>query len=80
MVYSQGMVECVPQTVYSTVCATDVTYWPYDVVNCSVHIGAWMQTGEEITVNNDQGIVSIHLLTLNLPTTTIVAQSFLMFC
>jgi hypothetical protein len=66
MVNSAGMVDCVPPTVYSTICATDVTYWPYDVVNCSVVVGAWMQTGEEIAINNDQGIVSISQLIVSI--------------
>ena len=61
-VESDGHVVCVPRTVYSSLCAPDLTYWPYDVVNCSVVIGAWMQAGEEITVNNDQGNVSIYQL------------------
>ena len=56
------MVTCVPRTVYSTICTTDVTYWPYDVVECSVVVGAWMKTADEITINNDWGKVSIYQL------------------
>jgi hypothetical protein len=58
------MVTCVPRTVYSTICAPDFTYWPYDVVKCTVVVGAWMKTGEEITVNNDNNKVSIYQLTI----------------
>lgn len=54
-----GMVTCLPPTVYHTICAPDITYWPYDVMNCSLDVGAWMQTGEEITVNTNRGIVSL---------------------
>jgi hypothetical protein len=56
------MVTCVPPTVYHTICAPDITYWPYDVMNCSLEVGAWMQTGEEITVNTNRGIVSNSIL------------------
>jgi len=58
-VQSARKVTCVPRTVYSTICTTDFTHWPYDVVKCSLVVGAWMNTGEEITVNNDSGEVSI---------------------
>jgi hypothetical protein len=61
VVESSGMVTCVPRTVYSSICASDVTYWPYDVINCSLQIGAWMQTGEEITVNTNDGTVSNYI-------------------
>jgi hypothetical protein len=57
-----GMVTCVPSTVYHTICSPDITYWPYDVLNCSLEVGAWMQTGEEITVNTNRGIVSTYNL------------------
>jgi hypothetical protein len=33
-------------------------------MNCSLEVGAWMQTGEEITVNTNQGIVSAYTLGL----------------
>jgi hypothetical protein len=56
------MVTCVPPTIYHTICAPDITYWPYDVMNCSLEVGAWMQTGEEITVNTNRGIVSTYIL------------------
>jgi hypothetical protein len=65
-VYPDGSVFCVPPTVYSTICATDVTYWPYDVVNCSVEIAPWLRTGEEITVRNYMGGVSINQIIVNI--------------
>jgi len=52
------MVSCVPSTVYFTLCTLDLTYWPYDQVNCSLRLGAWMQTGEEINLTTLQDNVS----------------------
>jgi hypothetical protein len=60
MVQSSGKVTCVPRTVYSTICTTDVTHWPYDVVKCSVVVGAWMAQGDEISVKNDSDKVFLH--------------------
>ncbi|KDR17732.1 Neuronal acetylcholine receptor subunit beta-3 [Zootermopsis nevadensis] len=60
LVDSSGVVTCVSRTVYFSICAPDIAYWPYDAMNCSVQIGAWMQTGEEIAVNTNHGIVNIY--------------------
>lgn len=54
-----GMVSCVPSTVYFTLCTLDLTYWPYDQVNCSLRLGAWMQTGEEINLTTLQDNVDL---------------------
>jgi hypothetical protein len=55
---STGKVSCVPSTVYFTLCKPDLTYWPYDQVNCSLRLGAWMQYGEEINITTAQENVS----------------------
>lgn len=55
---SRGKVSCVPSTVYFTLCNPDLTYWPYDQVNCSLRLGAWMQYGEEINITTTQENVS----------------------
>lgn len=61
LVDSSGVVTCVSRTVYFSICAPDIAYWPYDAMNCSVQIGSWMQTGEEIAVNTNHGIVSTYI-------------------
>jgi len=57
-VQSTGKVNCVPSTVYFTLCTPDLTYWPYDQVNCSLRLGAWMQKGQEINLTTLQDNVS----------------------
>jgi hypothetical protein len=56
---STGKVHCVPSTVYFTICNPDLTYWPYDRMNCSLHLGAWMQKGQEINLTTLQDAVSL---------------------
>ncbi|XP_023726354.1 neuronal acetylcholine receptor subunit beta-3 isoform X2 [Cryptotermes secundus] len=56
---STGKVSCVPSTVYFTLCNPDLTYWPYDQVNCSLRLGAWMQYGEEINITTTQENVDL---------------------
>jgi len=54
-----GKVNCIPSTVYFTFCKADLTYWPYDKLNCSLRLGAWMQKGEEINITTAQDNVSM---------------------
>jgi hypothetical protein len=55
---STGKVSCVPSTVYYVLCSADLTDWPYDLVNCSLRLGAWMQYGDEINITTVQNNVS----------------------
>jgi len=57
-VMSNGKVKCVPLSVYFTLCTPDLTYWPYDQVNCLLRLGAWMQNGEGINLDTLQDNVS----------------------
>ncbi|CAL7939611.1 unnamed protein product [Xylocopa violacea] len=43
-----GVVLCVPSTTYTTYCDSDHTWWPYDTMNCSLHIASWSYTNDEI--------------------------------
>ncbi|XP_011495908.1 PREDICTED: neuronal acetylcholine receptor subunit alpha-2-like [Ceratosolen solmsi marchali] len=56
-----GTVICVSSIKYSTQCDTDFTYWPYDTQVCSIHMGSWTHTGEEISFDFRQR--SINMLT-----------------
>lgn len=33
-------------------CWPDLRYWPFDVQNCTIKIGSWYHTGEEININD----------------------------
>ncbi|XP_076237953.1 nicotinic acetylcholine receptor beta2 subunit [Calliopsis andreniformis] len=48
--YHQGTLYCVPMTVYTTHCESDHTWWPYDLMNCSIHIASWSYSNDEIDV------------------------------
>jgi hypothetical protein len=61
-VKANGKVSCVPSTEYFVLCKPDLTYWPYDKVNCSLLLGAWMQRGEEINITTGQEYVSTKTL------------------
>ncbi|XP_058803962.1 neuronal acetylcholine receptor subunit alpha-2-like isoform X2 [Phymastichus coffea] len=51
LLFSTGTISCVPTMRYTTQCDTDYTYWPYDKQKCSIRMGSWTHTGEEISLN-----------------------------
>ncbi|CAD1472741.1 unnamed protein product, partial [Heterotrigona itama] len=46
----KGTVLCVPTTTYTTFCESDHTWWPYDVMNCTIHVGSWSYASDEINL------------------------------
>lgn len=45
---SNGTVTCVPHVAHSGICRTSLRSWPYDVQNCTLYFGSWMNTGEQV--------------------------------
>ncbi|XP_047040726.1 neuronal acetylcholine receptor subunit alpha-5-like [Helicoverpa zea] len=45
---SDGTVTCVPHVAHSGICRTSLRSWPYDVQNCTLYFGSWMNTGEQV--------------------------------
>ncbi|KOC58999.1 Neuronal acetylcholine receptor subunit alpha-2 [Habropoda laboriosa] len=43
-----GNIFCVPAMSYTTSCESDSTWWPYDMINCTIHIGSWAYHAHEI--------------------------------
>ena len=43
-----GEVICVPTLKLNTQCETDYADWPYDAHVCSIKMGSWSHTGEQI--------------------------------
>lgn len=56
---SDGTVTCVPHIAHSGICRTSLRSWPYDVQNCTLYFGSWMNTGEQVnfTFYNKQPVV-----------------------
>ncbi|XP_012263313.2 neuronal acetylcholine receptor subunit alpha-5-like [Athalia rosae] len=45
---SNGMTMCVLPVKYVTRCVADFKHWPFDRQNCTIRLGSWAHTGEEI--------------------------------
>lgn len=48
LVMYDGNVTCVPHIAHSGICRTSLKSWPYDVQNCTLYFGSWMNTGEQV--------------------------------
>ncbi|XP_076621652.1 nicotinic acetylcholine receptor beta2 subunit [Colletes latitarsis] len=46
-----GLIVCKPRIVYSTFCTSDRTWWPYDVMNCSIHIDCYSYSANGGQIN-----------------------------
>lgn len=45
---SNGMVSCIPPCKHVSKCSPNYTRWPFDRQNCTIHIGTWVDSGDEI--------------------------------
>lgn len=49
LVTSTGAVTCIPHMIFRGLCTSNYKRWPYDVQNCTLTFGTWMQKGEEVS-------------------------------
>lgn len=47
----KGTVSCIPPCSHAAKCDAKYDRWPFDVQNCTLHIGTWVNSGEEIDFN-----------------------------
>ncbi|XP_006617845.1 5-hydroxytryptamine receptor 3A-like isoform X1 [Apis dorsata] len=52
IVFNSGTILCVPFTTYTPVCEFDHSWWPYDILNCTIHIASWSHGSNEIKLNS----------------------------
>lgn len=48
MILSTGVVSCIPPCSHTGRCSPNYTRWPFDQQNCTLHIGTWVNSGDEI--------------------------------
>lgn len=48
VINSTGAVQCIPPCSHSAECDAKYNRWPYDTQNCSLHVGAWVVSGQEV--------------------------------
>ncbi|XP_068975849.1 acetylcholine receptor subunit beta-like [Bombus flavifrons] len=52
IVQHDGVILCVPMTTFATFCESDHTWWPYDMMNCTIHIASWSHGSNEISLRS----------------------------
>lgn len=45
---SDGTVSCIPPCTHTAECYARYERWPYDTQNCTLRIGTWVHTGQEV--------------------------------
>lgn len=58
VVTSAGIVSCIPPCTHSAKCTPKYDRWPFDTQNCTLHIGTWVNSGEEIDYKIKKTIIS----------------------
>lgn len=48
VITSAGNIACIPPCIHTVRCSADFSTWPFDTQNCSLHIGTWINSGDEI--------------------------------
>ncbi|XP_055372061.1 neuronal acetylcholine receptor subunit beta-3-like [Condylostylus longicornis] len=64
-VVSSGQVSCIPSCTHSAFCKTNFKNWPFDIQNCTFHMGSWINSGDEIRFVEQQIIIDKSGLTHN---------------
>lgn len=58
VISSTGIVSCIPPCTHDAKCVPNYTRFPFDTQNCTLHIGTWVNSGEEIDYKVLRTIVS----------------------
>lgn len=63
VISSAGVVSCIPPCSHDAKCSSDHKRFPFDTQNCTLHIGTWVNSGEEIDYDVKKSIISENDLT-----------------
>lgn len=55
---SNGLVSCIPPCKHDSKCAPNYSRWPFDRQNCTIHIGTWVDSGDEIDFKLMKSVVN----------------------
>lgn len=48
VISSNGAISCIPPCSHVAKCSPNYNRWPFDQQNCTLHIGTWVNSGDEI--------------------------------
>lgn len=48
VINSTGSIQCIPPCSHDAECDANYKRWPYDKQNCTLHVGTWVNSGEEV--------------------------------
>lgn len=63
VITSTGTVSCIPPCSHTAKCQAKYDRWPFDSQNCTLHIGTWVNSGDEIDYTVLKSVISEDELT-----------------
>jgi nicotinic acetylcholine receptor len=51
LLYSDGSIMCMPPYNHLVACSADLRRWPYDTHTCTMMIGSWTHTNEQMNIS-----------------------------
>ncbi|XP_075259138.1 neuronal acetylcholine receptor subunit beta-4-like isoform X2 [Convolutriloba macropyga] len=64
-IYHNGFIKWDTPVIYVTTCTIHIKHFPYDAQVCSLKFGSWINTAEEITIQNTRGHLDTKHFTIN---------------
>lgn len=61
VVYSNGEILWIPRSLFSSTCAIDLNFFPFDTQNCSVSFGSWSYDSTQIEMDFYENVREIDL-------------------
>lgn len=58
VISSSGSVSCIPPCSHTAKCTPNYDRWPFDKQNCTLHIGTWVNSGDEVDFNVTRTILT----------------------
>ncbi|XP_055295202.1 neuronal acetylcholine receptor subunit non-alpha-3-like [Sitodiplosis mosellana] len=58
VISSTGSVSCIPPCSHTAKCMPNYNRWPFDEQNCTLHIGTWVNSGDEVDFNVSRTVLT----------------------
>ncbi|KAL1122091.1 hypothetical protein AAG570_003497 [Ranatra chinensis] len=62
LAYPNGRILWVPPAQFSFFCDMDLTRWPFDTHTCSMKLGSWTYSGEQLDLQTDETRVDVKVV------------------
>ncbi|XP_011171071.1 neuronal acetylcholine receptor subunit alpha-2 [Solenopsis invicta] len=57
----QGIVKWLTAAKYSSSCVSDNTWWPYNIMNCTIQFGSWSHSDDEVKLYSHRNTTTVEI-------------------